>query len=261
MLTDLSSNVNFDLILLVAILLSLLLASFLGRYKSRLPYIENYQFHPGINEKLQKKYPHLSQSDVCMVIEALRSYFHVCHVAGKKPVAMPSRVVDEAWHEFILFTQNYRQFCKVGLGRFLHHTPTVALNKVERSPSSLKRAWRLSCAREKVDHNNPAALPLLFAIDGLLDIEEGFHYSLDCTCSVKRGDAIGCCVAHIGCSNSANCASSCSSALGAASALNAESEGPSPRFSFFTNAEGAVTSGDNGSSMSSCGSSCSSSSD
>lgn len=36
----------------------------------------------------------------------------------------PSAYVDEAWHEFILHTQLYGDFCRERYGRFVHHTPT-----------------------------------------------------------------------------------------------------------------------------------------
>ncbi|MGB0525636.1 MAG: glycine-rich domain-containing protein [Flammeovirgaceae bacterium] len=35
----------------------------------------------------------------------------------------PSMVVDLAWHEFILCTRLYAQFCQENFGRFIHHTP------------------------------------------------------------------------------------------------------------------------------------------
>ncbi len=41
---------------------------------------------------------------------------------------MPSQVVDDAWHEFILFTRAYQQYCNKALGRYLHHTPAEAMD-------------------------------------------------------------------------------------------------------------------------------------
>ena len=37
----------------------------------------------------------------------------------------PSKRVDEAWHQHILFTREYARFCRYHLGEFLHHNPTV----------------------------------------------------------------------------------------------------------------------------------------
>ena len=36
---------------------------------------------------------------------------------------MPSRLVDEAWHEFILDSLSYTRFCEAAFGGYLHHTP------------------------------------------------------------------------------------------------------------------------------------------
>jgi hypothetical protein len=39
-------------------------------------------------------------------------------------VASPSKVVDEAWHEFVLHTRQYADYCMTRYGRFIHHVPT-----------------------------------------------------------------------------------------------------------------------------------------
>ncbi len=36
---------------------------------------------------------------------------------------VPSTAVDEYWHEFILFTKEYQDFCINVAGRFIHHEP------------------------------------------------------------------------------------------------------------------------------------------
>ena len=35
----------------------------------------------------------------------------------------PTKIIDDAWHEFILFTRMYANFCEEKFGRFIHHTP------------------------------------------------------------------------------------------------------------------------------------------
>ena len=34
---------------------------------------------------------------------------------------VPSIVIDEAWHAFILHTKDYEEFCMNSIGRFVHH--------------------------------------------------------------------------------------------------------------------------------------------
>ena len=41
----------------------------------------------------------------------------------------PSKTVDTAWHEFILFTHDYAEFCHRYFGCFVHHVPTPRLTQ------------------------------------------------------------------------------------------------------------------------------------
>lgn len=38
--------------------------------------------------------------------------------------SIPSILVDNAWHEFILHTREYMSYCNSRYGRFIHHIPT-----------------------------------------------------------------------------------------------------------------------------------------
>ena len=174
---------------------------FKSRKTSQLSYIENYWFKSAIGKKVKERYPHLTDEDVRLVIDGLRDYFYICCQAKRRMVSMPSQVVDVAWHEFILFTRPYQAFCKKAFGRFLHHTPTEAMRTRTLAQDGIRRAWRLSCARHDINPADPTRLPLLFAIDGLLNIENGFRYSLDCKdqSSPLYGD--GYCAGHIGCAS------------------------------------------------------------
>ena len=143
-------------------------------------YIDKYRFPKKVSENIIKTYPHLSNSEVHLVFKGLREYFHICNIAGDNMVSMPSQVVDVAWHEFILFTKKYESFCQNALGRFLHHTPAEAMQSKTLAQDGIKTAWKISCEREKIDINNPEKLPLLFALDAMLNIDDGFKYTLNC---------------------------------------------------------------------------------
>ncbi len=47
------------------------------------------------------------------------------------PIAMTSREVDEVWHQFILFTREYRDFCSEHLGSYLDHKPATREEPVD----------------------------------------------------------------------------------------------------------------------------------
>lgn len=150
------------------------------RRRRRERFIDEFVFPAGIRDRVRRRYPHLTDAQLDQILEALRDYFHLCRKAGKRMLAMPSQVVDAAWHEFILVTRSYQHFCRRGLGRFLNHTPAETLRAPTAVGDNLKRAWALACRRAGLD---PAkgALPLLFAIDRQPAIADGFHCELDCT--------------------------------------------------------------------------------
>ena len=188
-------------IFILAILLALYLAFKKLRQKQQLAYIKDYSFHQSIREKISKTYPHLSEEQTHLVFRALRDYFWMCNKAKKQMVAMPSQVVDIAWHEFILFTRSYKAFCRKSLGRFLHHTPTEAMSTPTLAQDGIKRAWRLACAKEDINPTKPLMLPLIFAIDSMLNIPDGFKYATDCTDKTSPAMGSEYCAGHIGCSS------------------------------------------------------------
>ena len=198
-----------DEIIFIAILLA---ASYIAyrqfKKNNHEKYINNYVFPESIFTKVLNKYPHLNDNDLKEVERGLRQYFHVSLHAGNKMASMPSQVVDEAWHNFILFTKNYSVFCKSALGRFLHHVPAEAMESQTKAQIGIKRTWKVCCRREKINPKSPTRLPLLFSIDTDLKIEDGFRYSLDCMKS-KDGSycagGIGC----AGCSSDSGCGGGC----------------------------------------------------
>lgn len=133
-----------------------------------------------LKRKLREAYPHLSQKDADLVERGLRQFFMACNRAKGRFVAMPSRVVDSMWHEFILHTQAYRAWCLLVLGRFLDHTPAEALGSQATHNDGLRRAWFWCCKDESINPRTPTRLPLLFALDSKLAIANGFQYVPDC---------------------------------------------------------------------------------
>jgi len=196
---------------------------FYNRHKKRVAFIASFEFPKSINKGVSTTYPHLNNEQIELVMDTLRSFFLVSYKAKLKPVAMPSQVVDVAWHQFILFTKNYEIFCKKGLGTFLHHTPTEAMKSRTTAQDGIKRAWRLACHLENINPRLPNRLPMLFAIDTKLKIEDGFFYSKNCKDRSSPHYGNDYCASHIGCSSgcsgssgdsSTSCGSSCGSNCG-----------------------------------------------
>lgn len=173
-----------------------------GRQQRRSDYINRFDFHPAVINKFREVRPDLLPEQEELVFAALRDYFHLCNRAGRRMVSMPSQVVDDAWHAFILFTRGYHRFCRRAFGRFLHHTPAEAMSSPTRAGEGIKRAWRLACVHDGIDPKEPARLPLLFSIDADLKIENGFYYVPDCR-AIKRDNGSGMpyCGSHVGCAS------------------------------------------------------------
>src|SRR3954469_21095831 len=78
------------------------------RSAKREKYIREFVLPQGLFKKLQDRRPGIDPRHHALVARALRQFF-LCHLkSGRKFVSMPSRAVDDLWHEFILYTRNYQ---------------------------------------------------------------------------------------------------------------------------------------------------------
>ena len=171
----------------VALLVALALWGHLRRLK-RAEFIRNYQLPAGLFDRLDKVRPGLDLKDKQLIARGLRKFFLAHLASGRKFVSMPSQAVDDLWHEFILFTRNYEQFCKNAFDRFLHHTPAVALGADKQNNAGLRRTWWYCCKEENIDPRKPTRLPLLFALDAKLGIAGGFVYAANCEALRRNGN-------------------------------------------------------------------------
>lgn len=145
----------------------------------------------GLFDKLRQKHPQLSLKDCQLVAQGLRQFFLTHLLSGRQFVSMPSQVVDDLWHEYILYTRHYEAFCKRAFGRFLHHTPAVVLGRHSQRNAGLRRCWWFACKDEHIDPRSPTRLPLLFALDAKLGIPGGFRYVPDCGGVRRESDGSG----------------------------------------------------------------------
>jgi len=160
-------------------------------------FIASYQFPPSLKIKLQQVYPHLAEEQVELAIEGLRTYFQVCNMARNdtEQIAMPSVVVDAAWHQFILHTKDYAQFCDQAFSRFLHHSPAEGLISQTEAQDAMRHTFKQACRMYGISRKRPEKLPPLFTLDARLNIPQGFIYTLDC---LTQNDG-SYCLSHIKC--------------------------------------------------------------
>jgi len=74
--------------------------------------------NPILGDKIVKA-TGLNESEAILV-EVLR-FMQLVYLHGER--LTPSHKVDLAWHEFILFTKQYADFCLHHFNRFIHHYP------------------------------------------------------------------------------------------------------------------------------------------
>ena len=86
---------------------------------------QNWPFGHLNKDKCSLTAKHIAGSDLSKygneeTIKELKRYFLIRHIR-KRRVTMESEIVDQSWHEFILDTWNYTNFCELAFGGYLHH--------------------------------------------------------------------------------------------------------------------------------------------
>jgi hypothetical protein len=90
-------------------------------------YITSYAFPSHIGTRIRRHNP-LDEADWALVEQGLREWLICCAWRGRTVLGMPSRIVDDAWHAFILDSIAYTHFCEAAFGGYLHHTPDEAMS-------------------------------------------------------------------------------------------------------------------------------------
>ena len=147
----------------------------------RRQFIRESTFPRFLGSKLLAQYPQLVPRDVELVLHGLRQFFMAHLRSNRQFVAMPSKVVDAAWHEFILHTRAYQGWCDTAFGTLMHHTPAEVLGRDPKRNDGLRRTWYWACKEESIDPRKPSRLPLLFALDKKFAVAGGFTYVPDCS--------------------------------------------------------------------------------
>lgn len=75
---------------------------------------------PILESKLARACSVAEAQTPALLCEVLR-FLDLCASAGQS--LTPSPTVDDAWHELVLCTRLYAEFCHEHFGRFIHHDP------------------------------------------------------------------------------------------------------------------------------------------
>jgi hypothetical protein len=86
-----------------------------------------YRFPPLV-ERIKKELK-LSQEDAEELFKDMLMFLYLCGTNTTDGRYSPPKMIDEAWHTFIIFTREYAQFCHENFGHFLHHNPFTRENR------------------------------------------------------------------------------------------------------------------------------------
>lgn len=78
----------------------------------------------------------ISDSEAQLHEREMKRFLVLCILHPESGLGMFSSKVDNMWHNFILFTKDYAQFCQKNAGEFMHHAPTIG--EQDRTETKLK---------------------------------------------------------------------------------------------------------------------------
>ena len=81
---------------------------------------------PFLVEKLLKNAVVDTDAEADELFREVKRYLVLCDLDQGRVWNMYSLRVDEAWHQFILFTRQYMDFCQLFFGRYVPHNPSNA---------------------------------------------------------------------------------------------------------------------------------------
>jgi len=146
----------------------------------RLAVVDAYQFPSSVRQRFAFVHEGISPQDTRKVEDATRQWFRLAARHPKAKLSMPSVAVDAMWHEMVLHTREYQEFCDQAIGHFLHHQPESAMS-VEAAAANrvknLQATFRLAQEDEGCEGH---VLPLLFRVDRETGVRGGRRYLADC---------------------------------------------------------------------------------
>ena len=92
--------------------------------------------HPALKERMVVK-TKWSEDAANELFEDMKRFLYLCAV--NEGAMAPPEEIDEIWHNFILFTGDYADFCNETVGFFLHHQPLTVAQRAKSDGSMIER--------------------------------------------------------------------------------------------------------------------------
>jgi len=97
--------------------------------------------HPTLILRLHDKLG-MSEHEAKELFDDLKRFLFLCATHREK--LGPTDRIDEAWHNFILFTKDYRNFCNRLLGKFIEHVPITQAARSSKDGGTMRTTSRLA---------------------------------------------------------------------------------------------------------------------
>lgn len=95
--------------------------------------IKNYQ-NDKIIHRFCRKLP-LTFEEGKEIFEETKKWLYLCSISKQSKVFLTitgdTLIIDEMWHNFILFTHDYHSFCIEHFGVFIEHIPNTDYNETD----------------------------------------------------------------------------------------------------------------------------------
>ena len=91
--------------------------------------------HPALKERMVVKIgwtPEFTDE----LFDEMKKFLYLC--ATNDGAMAPPEDIDEIWHNFILFTGDYADYCKSKVGFFLHHQPLTQAQRASSDGSMVR---------------------------------------------------------------------------------------------------------------------------
>ncbi len=106
--------------------------------------------HPALRERMELKY-RWSKEKTNQLFDEMKKFLYLC--ATNDGAMAPPEEIDEIWHNFILFTGDYAEFCRDMAGFFLHHQPLTQAQRTQSDGSMVENT--LTAARRAFGDDLP----------------------------------------------------------------------------------------------------------
>jgi len=94
-----------------------------GHLKARLSYIEAFDLSFIVPKLIEEGKGVFNQTNTDLGIRELKRFLSLMLLCDATHT--PSAQLDIAWHQFIIFTKQYRRFCQDSFGGYLDHNPRL----------------------------------------------------------------------------------------------------------------------------------------